>query len=95
MKVRNINGTTDNSCKCGSWLDHWKRFSGQPVPSYCPEVNCHNRPSVGAHVQKAGDYSDKWYIVPLCYTHNSSKSDLEIDSNIKLVSANKKETCDK
>jgi hypothetical protein len=28
MTVYNINGTSDNTCKCGSWLAHWKNYSG-------------------------------------------------------------------
>ncbi len=57
-KVKNINGTSPNKCGCGSWLDHWKKFSGQGVPLHCPEVNCRNKPEVGAHVQKES-YTDR------------------------------------
>ena len=34
MRVNNINGTSDNSCNCGSWLDHWKNYSRQALPTY-------------------------------------------------------------
>src|SRR5437667_3135285 len=40
MKVNNVNGTSDSSCKCGSWLDHWKKFGGGSVPTYCPVEQC-------------------------------------------------------
>lgn len=65
MKVKNINGTSDNECTCGSWLEHWKKFSGQPVPILCPEERCNIKPEVGAFVQKDSATDNSWYIVPL------------------------------
>lgn len=92
MRVNNINGTSDNSCNCGSWLDHWKNYSRQSIPTDCPEKSCTKKPEVGAHVQKSG-YGN-WYIVPLCADHNQQTgSSLEISDSIALVSANVSETC--
>lgn len=92
MRITNINGTSDNTCSCGSWLDHWKNFSHQSVPTHCPEKSCIKKPEVGAHVQKSG-YSN-WYIVPLCVDHNrQTGSSMEISDSIALVSANVSETC--
>jgi len=94
VKVKNINGTSDTFCKCGSWLRHWRNFSGQTY-IYCAEKSCHRTDLVGTHVQKGGDSTDQnWYIVPLCKTHNESKGEIAINDTYKLVSANKKETCD-
>ena len=96
MKVKNINGTSDKACTCGSWLDHWKNFSGQSVPIYCPEVECPRKPEVGAHVQKDNGIDSRWYIVPLCETHNAlTGKSLNISENIKLASANVSLTCGK
>jgi hypothetical protein len=96
MKVININGTTDKTCKCGSWLEHWKKFSGQLFPSYCPVVRCYQKTEVGAHVQKDSAFDRSWYIVPLCKTHNAKTGQsLEISDSTKLVSANVSETCGK
>lgn len=96
-EIKNINGTSDNKCKCGTWLSHWKKFSGQDAPTYCPVTNCMNKDLVGAHVQKADSIDDHWFIVPLCNAHNQldSKIELEISSKIKFVSANRQETCEK
>lgn len=94
-KVKNINGTSEASCKCGSWLAHWKKFSNQTV-TYCVETTCLKTDLVGAHVQKADSTDSNWYIIPLCQTHNLAKNTvLTISDNYKLVSANKKETCEK
>jgi hypothetical protein len=92
-KVTNINGTSDTTCECGSWLQHWKNFSGQIV-TFCSEKNCTNKDIVGAHVQKANSTNKSWYIIPLCQSHNKSTSDLETVESCTLVSANKKETCE-
>jgi hypothetical protein len=103
MKIKNISGTSDTNCVCGSWLEHWKKFSGQSVPTYCPAnssldaraATCINKDLVGAHVQKADSSDQKWYIYPLCNAHNQFKGVLEVNDTYKLVSANKQETCEK
>jgi hypothetical protein len=96
MKVTNINGTTANICSCGSWLAHWKNYSGQALPRYCPEETCTDEPTLGAHVQKDSTTDRKWYIVPLCSKHNAKKGEsINISNHIKLVSANVSETCGK
>ena len=94
MKVKNINGTSQRTCKCGSWLDHWKNYSGRSLPTYCPEKTCTNKPEVGAHVQKDSSTDRSWYIVPLCRTHNAETGkSLELVDSIKLASANVAATC--
>ena len=96
MRVNNINGISDNACKCGGWLGHWKKFSGQPLTTFCPQVTCVQRATVGAHVQKDNSGDSSWYIVPLCTTHNGKKGQsLDISENVNLVSANVSETCGK
>jgi hypothetical protein len=93
--ITNINGTSDTICKCGSWLKHWQNFSGESIPDICPSYNCYQTDLVGAHVQKANSIDKKWYIVPLCQKHNKSIGDLDILNSATLVSANKKETCER
>lgn len=95
MKVNNINGTSPNACKCGSWLDHWVKFSGRALPSYCAEATCRKGPEVGAHVQKDSVTDKAWYIVPLCTGHNKTAKSLDIMDSTVLVSANVSETCGK
>lgn len=93
MKVRNLNGTTPYRCRCGSWLNHWKRFSGRQQANICRAKGCSNYATVGAHVQKYGYYDFSWYIVPFCYTHNMASSSIELINGTTLVSANKSLTC--
>jgi hypothetical protein len=92
--VKNINGTSDNKCKCQSWLNHWENFGGAKV-QYCSERFClQTKDLLGAHVQKAT--SDmKWYIIPLCPTHNKVTGELTVSDSTIFVSANRSETCEK
>lgn len=91
--VKNINGTSQNVCTCGSWYKHWRKFSGYDL-TYCSEASCLNKNPVGAHVQKANSTDNNWYIVPLCVSHNKSEITLDVESTT-LVSANKSLTCEK
>lgn len=52
-RVKNINGTSQNTCKCGSWLKHWEKFSGQTA-NCCGVIGCQRTDVVGAHVQESG-----------------------------------------
>jgi hypothetical protein len=95
MRIRNINGTSDNTCKCGSWLQHWEKFSGQDV-TYCPVGGCLEKVAVGAHVQKDSNTDSSWYIFPLCKKHNGETGKtLNVSDAYKLVSANVSKTCGK
>lgn len=93
MRVKNINGTSQRTCKCGSWLDHWKNYSGQSLPRFCAEETCIDKPEVGAHVQKDSSTDRSWYIVPLCKKHNAKSESLDLVDFIKLASANVAATC--
>ena len=94
MKIKNINGTTQNVCRCGSWLEHWANFSGRTA-YYCAALDCNETDLKGAHVQKADAADGNWYIVPLCKRHSRETGELEITDLYPLVSANKAETCAK
>jgi hypothetical protein len=93
VRVININGASNSTCRCGSWLDHWKRFGGQ-LPTYCPEEECYQKPEVGAHVQKDGSADKSWYILPLCNAHSGKKGEaITVSDHVRLVPANTRETC--
>ena len=93
MKVRNINGTSSNTCKCASWLKHWGKFSGGTA-GLCKEKTCMSTATVGAHVQKSDSTDQNWYIIPLCDSHNKMVGkEIELYGTPTLVSANVSETC--
>jgi hypothetical protein len=92
-QIKNAVGTANETCKCATWLDHWKKFSGQTPPTYCVVDKCYHTDLVGAHVKVVG-----WntvYILPLCKEHNQSTETMSVPDGWKLVPANKKETCDR
>ena len=94
MKVKNINGTSKNICKCNSWIAHWEKFSEQDA-GCCSEISCYESTDlVGAHVQLTS-IDMNWYIVPLCKKHNAAIGILELFQSTKIISANIKETCNK
>ena len=94
MKIKSIDGTTDSPCSCGSWFEHWKKFSRQTI-TYCPAEGCLNTDLVGAHVQKADDPDNAWYIYPLCSAHYMHSGELHVSDSYVLVPASKRETCEK
>lgn len=94
MRVKNISGTGSRTCSCGSWLNHWVKYSPQPLPAHCVEIFCPSRPEVGAHVQRDDHSGDlDWYIVPLCSEHNGRTGRTFMVPDDMLVSANVNETC--
>jgi hypothetical protein len=95
MKVKNINGRRQNSCKCGTWLDHWVKICGQPLPNHCSEPRCMGKPELGAHVQKDSSTDTNWYIIPLCIKHSVKTEFLEVADTTTLVSAHVNDTCAK
>jgi hypothetical protein len=69
MKVRNVNGTSQRSCSCGSWLKHWENHSHEKA-AFCSRMYCGAKATDGAHVQKDNIYDKGWYIIPLCHSCN-------------------------
>jgi hypothetical protein len=97
-KITNVGNTLRIAvtCKCGSWIEHWEKFSEMTRPDYCIVFPlCLKKDIVGAHVQKANSDDKDWYIVPLCKKHSRYKASkiLEISDIFPLVKANRGETC--
>ena len=94
MKVKNIDDMSGGTCACGSWLDHWKKYSGQGLPKYCMEGKCTHTPEVGALVQTDSPADNGRYVVPLCRTHNGEKGKLlKISDAAQLIPADVSITC--
>ena len=96
MNVQNLNGTGAHTCKCGSWIAHWKKYS-KTVPTTCARKGCPNKAEYGGHVQKVNSTDKHWYIIPLCPACNNinSSEKFELKSGIDFVSANVNLTCGK
>lgn len=95
MEVHNINGMSDNRCRCGSWKAHWEKYNERHCrwPQYCSESCCFESATVGAHVQKESG-ADRWYIIPLCQKHNNCFGEsIDVGDDISFAIANRSETC--
>ena len=84
MRVKNAKGTSrwsSPTCKCRTWIEHWKNNAAVNIPSRCPacgNVIKDKSDWDGAHVKKIKSYDERYYIVPLCSSCNS-RNDLEFD----------------
>ena len=82
IKVKNLNGTSDNDAHI--WLDFWERKTGKKVGE-CGCRGCTKKATDGAHVKKADSNDGRWYIVPLCHECNMKPSSEEFYVDEVLV----------
>jgi hypothetical protein len=90
---QNKSRTSERTCACGTWREHWLKFSGKPWPSKCSVSGCENDPTLGAHVVQETFTNKHEYIVPMCQACNAKMESFTVRSGTKFVSANKYETC--
>ncbi len=95
MRVKNLHNTSGKTCSCGSWTNHWEKYSGaRNWPQKCGTKGCDNGPAVGAHVKQVGTGNHLHYIAMLCRgCNNRFGQELELESYVKLAPANIRETC--
>jgi len=82
------------TCRCGSWKNHWLRYSGSSIwPYYCCVSNCLNKAEDGGHA--INTYQPGEWIIPLCKEHNNPYflSMYSIKPNTFIASANRGYTC--
>lgn len=99
VTMKNLNGTSDKDCVCGSWLAHWKKFANSASTPKCHVQDCECDAEVGAHVilPKLKDESLRKlnFIAPMCKAHNGVPSgEYKTKSDRLFVSANKALTCE-
>lgn len=93
MIVKNQNGSIENKCQCESWLDHWKKYSGQRTND-CVVRGCGGKPEVGGHVQECGTRTGIVSVIPLCLACNDKKGqEITIYDGVNLVPVNVADTC--
>jgi len=90
---KNKNGTSDRSCKCGSWKQHWVNNSGKSWPICYSIENCNNYATLGAHIINSNVTGEK--IVPACDPCNKLSYEFNLKGGVTVVSANKSDTCEK
>jgi len=94
MRVRNINGTSDNpKCPCGRWIKHWENYSGK-YATICSESECYKDAKHGSHVQKVDSDDRSWYIIPLCEIHNGYHGqEIEVSNSTILIPVTNRDKC--
>ena len=91
--VRNVAGTSDLGCECGSWLQHWLNNGGSETRVTCAALECLNAHSVGAHVVGQDERADgSWWIIPVCSEHNMETEPYWVTRQVAFAPANTQET---
>jgi hypothetical protein len=89
----NKSGTSDRSCKCGTWKEHWINFSNKAWPTNCSVKGCTNKATLGAHVINASVTGER--IIPMCNSCNSLSGTFSLNGGTGIPSANISKTCGK
>ena len=89
-KVKNLNGTTNNTPPRGytTWKEWWEYKKSRKF-STCSRESCPQNATVGAHVQKVYG-GNEWYIVPLCRSCNNQSSTVQFevrDADLQAVNS--------
>jgi hypothetical protein len=84
-------GTSNRSCACGTWKQHWMNFSNRAWPIKCSLLGCENAPTLGAHLINTS--SNDEYIVPFCDSCNKIATYFTIEEGSILIRANPSMTC--
>ncbi len=87
--VENAVDTSGHVCRCRSWIQHWRNFSGGTRRT-CAQLGCQNEARVGAHVVHADRRRrPTMHIAPLCHScnHWANGARMIIDQRTWLVPA--------
>lgn len=87
----NKNGTGVRACRCGTWAQHWVRFSGKSWPAACSVQSCSNKPTLGGHVINSSVAGER--VVPLCDSCNKLSGTFTLKGGVSVPSANRANTC--
>jgi hypothetical protein len=90
---RNVNGSGDRTCPCGTWKKHWENFSNHSWPDKCAIKECNSKPILGAHVYHLDVSGEK--IIPACNECNQLVGKFTLKPETKFAAANTSETCEK
>lgn len=88
---KNKGGTSNRSCNCGTWKQHWLNVSNKIWPSTCSISGCSNTPTLGAHIINLNVSGER--IIPACDSCNKLVDEFDLKGGVSLVPANKSTTC--
>lgn len=88
---KNKTGTSNRTCTCGSWKQHWINYTSKNWPSVCAVEGCNNNATVGAHIYNSNAEGE--WIAPMCESCNKKTGEFALKNHTALVPANKAKTC--
>ncbi len=98
MFIHNVKGSSKVSVKppkpYDSWLSYWENKSNCKLEANtyykCPACGkaTLRKDFDGCHVQKAYNYDQRWYIVPLCSSCNHRTDTFDVDVTLVPVPSN-------
>lgn len=88
---KNKSGTSNRSCNCGTWKQHWLNASKKDWPDTCSISGCSNEPILGAHIINTDVIGER--IVPACDSCNKLGGEFDLKGGVTLVYANQSKTC--
>jgi len=95
---QNKSGTGGRKCPCGSWENHWNKFSGKKFEEQnCANEKCSSKAEHGSHVYNTNFSGAKEWIVPFCAKCNLAEEGktFTLRDDTIIVNANVGETCGK
>ena len=81
---RNKRNTSERTCRCGTWKQHWLNRTGQRWPLSCTVDGCSGLAILGAHIVN-DDGVER--IVPMCNSCNQSDIEFQLKQNIATSNA--------
>ncbi len=91
---KNKKGTSNRSCKCDSWKQHWINNLGKDWSDKCSILGCNNKAILGAHIFNTASDVTGEYIVPACDSCNKLDREFDLKGGITLILANKQKICE-
>ena len=88
----NKGGTSERACRCGTWQQHWMKFSGKPWPATCSVAGCFNLVVLGGHIINPAVDGER--IVPMCDSCNQREDGFALKEGSTVVKANRAQTCE-
>ena len=58
------------TCGCGTWIRHWENNNNEKLDKCCA-LGCFHKADRGGHILREDTNNKKWYIIPICASHNN------------------------
>lgn len=90
ITVKNVPASSESCPNCGTWMDHWRKVSGERM-LLCSNIKCRERATEGGHVQIEG--KGHVFIVPVCRECIQLTTPFDIPRSTRQVPANIAQSC--